>query len=53
MNQHTSSPIEPALDEGVACGEMLQDILIVHVIELDDVVLKVEEEMVIKRQPQC
>ena len=52
MNQHACSPIEPLLDESVAGGKMLNDVLVFHVINLDDVVLEVEEELFIERQPQ-
>lgn len=52
MNQHACSPIKPLLDESVACREMLNDVLVFHVIKLDDVVLEIEEELFIKRQPQ-
>lgn len=52
MNQHTCSPIKPFLDESVACRKMLNDVLVFHVIKLDDVVLEIEEELFIKRQPQ-
>lgn len=52
MNQHTCSPIKPLLDESVACRKMLNDVLVFHVIKLDDVVLEIEEELFIKRQPQ-
>lgn len=53
MNQYTSSPVKPVLDESIAGREMLEDVLVVHVIELDDVVLEIDEEMGIQRQPQC
>lgn len=52
MNQHTCSPIKPFLDESVACRKMLNDVVVFHVIKLDDVVLEIEEELFIKRQPQ-
>lgn len=53
MNQDASTGIEPVLDKGVAGGEMLDDVVVIHVIDLDDVVVEIEEEMVIERQPQC
>ena len=52
MNQYTSSPIKPLLDEGIAGGKMLNNVLVFHVIDLDDVVLEVHEEIIIQRQPQ-
>lgn len=53
MNQDASTAIKPFLDKGVAGGEMLDDVVVIHVIDLDDVVVEMEEEMVIERQPQC
>lgn len=53
MNQDASTAIEPFLDKGVAGGEMLDDVVVFHVIDLDDVVLVIEEEVVIERQAQC
>lgn len=53
MNQDASAAIKPFLDKGVAGGEMLDDVVVFHVIDLDDVVLEIEEEMVIERQSQC
>ncbi len=52
MHQYTSSLVKPLLDESNAGGEMLNDVLVFHVIELDDVVLEVGEEIIVKRQPQ-
>lgn len=52
MNQYTCSAIEPLLDESIACRKMLNDVLVFHVINLDDAVLEVEEEVFIERQPQ-
>lgn len=52
MNQYTSSTVKPLLDEGIAGGKMFNDVLVFHVIQLDDVVLEIEEEMIIKWQPQ-
>ena len=52
MNEDPSPAIEPLLDEGVAAGEMLEDVVIVHVIDWDDVMLEVLEEMSIERRPQ-
>ena len=52
MNEHTSAAIEALLDKSVAGGEMLDDVVVIHVIDLDDVVLEIEEEMAIKWQSQ-
>ena len=52
MNQYTSSPIEPLLDESIAGGKMLNDIFIFHVIDFDNVVQVINEEIAIKRQSQ-
>lgn len=52
MNQYASSSVQPLLDEDVAGREMLNGVLVFYVIDLDDVVLKVGEEILIKGQPQ-
>ena len=52
MNHHTSSAAKPLLDEGIAGGNMLNNVLVFHVIDLDDVVLEIHEEIPIQRQPQ-
>lgn len=52
MNQYTSSGVKALLDEGIAGGEMLNDVLVFHVVDLDDVVVEIHEEMIIERQPQ-
>lgn len=52
MNQYASSGVEALLDEGIAGGEMLNDVLVFHVVDLDDVVFVIHEEMIIERQPQ-
>ena len=52
VNQYTSSTVKPLLDEGIAGGKIFNDILIIHIIQLDDVVLEIDEEMVVKWQPQ-
>ena len=52
MNQYTSPLIKPLLNEGIAGGEMLDDVLVFHVINFDDVVLVVEEEMIVEGQSQ-
>ncbi|KAL9138424.1 MAG: hypothetical protein Q9175_000355 [Cornicularia normoerica] len=52
MNQYTSSPFKPLLDEGIAVGKMLNYVLVFDVIDLDDVMLELDKEIMIKRQPQ-
>ena len=53
MNQYPSSLVEPLSDEDIARGEMLDYILVVHVIDLDDVMLDVGKELfLVKREPQ-
>ena len=52
MNQYPSSPVKPLSDEDIAYGEMLDYILVVHVIDLDDVMLEVDKELFLKREPQ-
>ncbi len=52
MNQYTFSAMQPLLDEGVAGGKMLNDVLVFDVIDLDDVMLEMGKEMVIERQSQ-
>lgn len=52
MKQYTSSAVKPLLDESIAGGKMFNNILVFQVIELDDEVLEIDEEIIIKRQPQ-
>ena len=52
MNEDPSSTVQPLPDEGIAGGKMLDGVVVFHVIELDDVVLEIEKEMVLKRQVQ-
>ena len=52
MDQDASSPIKSLLNEGITVGKMLQDVLVFHVINLDDAVLKIDKEMTVKRQSQ-
>ena len=52
MNQYASSSIKSLLNEGVTGGEMLKDVLVLHVINLDDVMRKIDKEMFVKRQSQ-
>lgn len=52
MNQYAFSFVEALLDEDIAGGEMLEDVVVSDIVDLDDMVLEVGEEMVIERQPQ-
>ena len=52
MDQYTSPSVEPLLNESIAGVEMLEDVVVFHVINLDDVVLVIGEEMGIQRQAQ-
>ena len=52
MNQYASSSIQSLLNKGITGREMLNDVLIFHVIKLDDVVLKIDKEMIVERQSQ-
>lgn len=49
MKQYTSSAVKPLLDESIAGGKMFNNILVFQVIELDDEVLEIDEEIIIKR----
>ena len=48
MNKYASSSIESLLNEGITCGKMPEDVLIFHVIDLDDMVLKIHKEIIVK-----
>ena len=52
MNQHPPSSVKAPLDEGIAGGKILNDVLVFHIIDLDDVVGEVDEELVIEGQSQ-
>ena len=52
MNQDAFSPVQSALDECIAGRKVLDDVLVVHIVNLDDVVLEIDKQMLIKRQPQ-
>lgn len=52
MNQYASSCVKALLDEGIAGWEMLNYVLVFHVVDLDDMVVEIHEEMIIERQPQ-
>ena len=50
MNQDASSSIKSLLNEGITGRKMLNDVLIFHVINLDDLVLQIHKEIIVKRQ---
>lgn len=52
MNKHTPTSVKTLLYEDIGGGEMLEHVLIIHVIHLDYVMLEVDEQVVIKRQSQ-
>ena len=52
MNQYASSSIESLPNESITVRKMLENVLIFHVINLDDVVLKIGKEIIVKRQSQ-
>ena len=52
MDQYASSSIKSLLNEGITGRKMLKDILVFHVINLNDKVLKIDKEITVKRQPQ-
>ena len=52
MNQYASSSVKSFLNKGITIREMLQDIRIFHVINLNDAVLKIGKEIIVKRQSQ-
>ena len=52
MNQYASSSIKSLPNESITVRKMLKNVLIFHVINLDDVVLKIGKEIIVKRQSQ-
>ena len=52
MDKDTSAPIKTFLDEGIAGGEVLDDVFIVDVVHLDDVMCEIAEQVVVQGQPQ-
>lgn len=52
MNQDASASIKSLLNEGITDRKMLNDVLIFHVINLDDLMLKIHKEIIVKRQSQ-
>lgn len=52
MNQDASSSVKSLLNEGITGGKMHKDVLIFHVMDLNDAVLEIDKEIVVKRQSQ-
>ena len=51
MNEDATSPFKAVPNEGVTGGDMLQDILIVHIIDLYHKMLVGLEQIPIQRKP--
>ncbi|KAH9834697.1 hypothetical protein Tdes44962_MAKER08609 [Teratosphaeria destructans] len=52
MHEHAAAGLEGVLDEAIAGGEMLEEILVVDIVDLDQLVLEAVEERGIQRRPQ-
>ena len=53
MNQYPSSPFKPFSNKDIAGREMLNYILVVHVIDIDNEMLEVGKELFLtEREPQ-
>lgn len=52
VHKHTASCIEPILDELDAVWEGLQQVLVVHIVDLHDLVSEPLEQILVQRQPQ-
>ena len=52
VNQDSSATRETIADEGITGGEMLQDILVLHVVQLDHQMLVRLEELLVQGEPQ-
>lgn len=50
MDENTASPIQTGLYEIDAVWEMLEKVVIVDIIDLDDLVVKALEQLVVQRQ---
>ena len=48
MHKDTAAIIDPFLDEGITAGKMLDNILVIHVVNLDHVMFEVDEQVVIQ-----
>lgn len=53
MDQYTSATIKSFLDESIAGGEMLQDVLILDVIYLNEVVLVWRKQTLVNGKADC
>ena len=49
MNQYASPAVQTLLNEGIASGKILDDIVVFHVIDGDDLVAEIHKEMLIER----
>lgn len=52
MHKHTTTGVEPILDETIGRGEMLEQILVLDIVHLDDHVDEGPEEIVGERRAQ-
>lgn len=52
MYQYTSAAVQTLVNEGITKGKMLKNVVVLDVIDLDDVMLEIYDEVIIKRQPQ-
>ena len=52
MNQYAAPTVQALLNKGIAGGEMLDDVVVSHVINGDDLVAEIRKEMGIERQAQ-
>lgn len=52
MHKHTPSPIERILDESIASGEVFDQIVVVHIVDLDHEMFEIFEQVVLQWPPQ-
>lgn len=52
MHQHPPTAIQPLLDELITSRKVLEQILIIHIIDLYDLVLETLEQSILERRPQ-
>ena len=48
MNKHAATTIETFLDEGIAAGEVVDDIFIFHVVDFHHMMFEVGEEIIVQ-----
>lgn len=48
MNKHAATAIETFLYEGIAAGEVFDDVFIFHVVHFHDIMFEVGEEIVLQ-----